>query len=131
MFEELTAQTFQGRMDDFAGTVTGTPFQLLTNPADVIASILVQELGLAVDPTHPECGPHGPPDVAVLPGGIGAGWFRGRTSALDLLHSLCLQAAVYLYPKGDGTLAFQAVNPLDEPHIYDWPGRKCHRLAAA
>ena len=48
-------------------------------------------------------------------GGLGAGWFRGRTSALDFLQSLCLQAAVYLYPKGDGTLAFQAVNALGSP----------------
>ena len=114
VFEEATAEPFQGRTDDFAGTVTGTPFQLLTNPADVIASILVHELGLAVDPTTLSAA-RTARQTWSFAGGIGAGWFRGRTSALDLLHSLCLQAALYLYPKGDGTVALQAVNPLDSP----------------
>ena len=120
VFEESSPLTFRGRTDDFAGSVTGTPNALLTNPVDVIASILVHELGLVMD-LETLSAARTARQTWSFAGGIGAGWFRGRTSALDVLHSLCVQAAVYLFPRGDGTFILKALNPLDSPTLVIGP----------
>ena len=53
---------------------------------------------------------------------MGAGWFRGRTTSLDLLHSLCLQAGCYLYPHGNGSYVITAMDALGAANFTIGPG---------
>ena len=112
VFAETLATSFKGRTDDATGTITGTPNAVLESPVDILASILKDELGLTLDaPTLAAA--RTARQTWKAAGGVGYGWFRQRTTAMDLLHSLCLQAGCYLYPKGNGDYIIKALAPLE------------------
>ena len=112
VFAETSEAPFRGRTDDELGSITGSPNAILENPVDVIHSIVRHECGFTVDPTTIAAAREAR-STWRMAGGLGAGWFRGRTTTMDVLQSLCLQAGVYCYPQGNGTFVIKAVSPLD------------------
>lgn len=113
VFEALQENVFQGRFDDAGGAITGSANGVFDTFPEVLASILRDELGLTVDPLTFTTAKNARLEWKAA-GGVGAGWYRGRTSALDLLHSLAIQGGMYLYPRGDGTYILKPIDPLDD-----------------
>lgn len=121
------ANQWTGRSDTdgsvlaYAGyTDFSTPIPL-TLPTQVIASILITELGVALDTTsfsNAEVWYN--TNQYVFAGGIGAQWSVQRARSRQILHDLALQAAAVLFPIYDGTFGIRPYRP-DPPiqHHFD------------
>jgi hypothetical protein len=85
-----------GRLDE-DGTITGTPNTHIDNPADVVRSIFVQEMGRQVDAASFDAA-RTALSGQFFDGGIGAGWIQERMQARDVLRDLAVQAHGYVLP---------------------------------
>ena len=111
--------TWNGRIDNVSGVITGIAEGLIRKFPDVIRSILVTEMGLSIN-TESFDSARTLRDVWFCDGGIGHNWSQEQIDARQLLDQLARYSASTLFPGFDGDWKDKPFTGQDAPTVFDF-----------